>query len=275
MLTSVVVRIVDFCSRQAWLVIVTSLLVAIACSFYTARHFAINSDINALLSDDIGWRKREHTFEEAFGRFDRITVVVQAPTPELASTATAELAKALKERTDRFRSVNQPAGGEFFARNGLLFLPTDELTKNLNGLVQAEALINDLATDESLRGLTSSLGDVLLGIQSEKVKLDDVAPVFDKFSTTIEDVVAGRPASFSWQALSAAKRMLTSCAALSMCVRSSITRRSNPARRRPQRSARSLPTSRQNIRRRCGSPDRLRWPTRNSPPSRKISSSTA
>lgn len=133
MLTSVVVLIVDFCSRQAWLVIVTSLLVAIACSFYTARHFAINSDINALLSDDIGWRKRERTFEEAFGRFDRITVVVQAPTPELASTATAELAKALKERTDRFRSVNQPAGGEFFARNGLLFLPTDELTKISTG----------------------------------------------------------------------------------------------------------------------------------------------
>ena len=45
------------------------------------------------------------------------------------------------------------------------------------------------------------MGDVLLGVQSEKVKLDDVAPVFDKFSATIEDVVAGRPANFSWQTL--------------------------------------------------------------------------
>jgi hopanoid biosynthesis associated RND transporter like protein HpnN len=201
MLTSLVVRIVDFCSRQAWLVTVASLLIAAGCSFYTTRHFAINSDINALLSDDIGWRKRERAFEQAFGRFERITVVVQAPTPELAGAATAELAKALKERTDRFRSVNQPAGGEFFARNGLLFLPVDELKKTLDGLVEAETLVNDLATDESLRGLTSALGDVLLGIQSEKIKLDDAAPVFDKFSTTIEDVVAGRPASFSWQAL--------------------------------------------------------------------------
>ena len=62
-------------------------------------------------------------------------------------------------------------------------------------------MINDLATDLSLRGLTSGLGDVLLGIQSEKVKLDDVAPTFDKFSKTIEDVVAGTPASFSWREL--------------------------------------------------------------------------
>ena len=42
MLTSLVVRIVDFCSRQAWLVIIASLLITIGCSIYTARHFAIN-----------------------------------------------------------------------------------------------------------------------------------------------------------------------------------------------------------------------------------------
>ena len=194
------------------------------CGYYSAKHFTINSDINALLSDEIGWRKRERAFEDAFQRFERLTVVVQAPTPELASAATGDLAKALKERTDRFKSVNRPAGGEFFARNGLLFMPTAELSKKIEQLVQAEMLINDLATDESLRGLTSALGDVLLGVQSEKVKLDDVAPVFDKFSATIEDVVAGRPANFSWQAwLVATRWMLISYAASSTCVRSSTT----------------------------------------------------
>lgn len=201
MLTSLVVRIIDFCSRQAWLVIAVSLLIALASSYYSVRHFAINSDINALLSEDIGWRQRERAFESAFQRFDRLTVVVQAPTPELASAATTELTQALQKRTDRFKSVSQPAAGEFFARNGMLFMPIEELKKNLTQLEQADVLVNDLATDESLRGLTSALGDVLLGIQSEKVKLEDVAPVFDKFSATIEDVVAGRPANFSWQAL--------------------------------------------------------------------------
>jgi len=201
MLTSLIVSTVDFCSRRAWLVIAVSLLAAAAGGYYSARHFAINSDINALLSDDIGWRQRERAFEAHFGQYDRITVVVQAPTPELASAATSELAEALKKRTDRFNGADQPASGEFFARNGLLFLPIDELKKNLNALVEAEALVTDLATDESLRGLTSALGDVLLGIQSEKIRLEDAAPVFDKFSATIEDITGGRPASFSWQAL--------------------------------------------------------------------------
>src|SRR5689334_3416579 len=109
MLTSLVVRIIDFCSRQAWLVIAVSLLIALASSYYSVRNFAINSDINALLSEDIGWRQRERAFENAFQRFDRLTVVVQAPTPELASAATNELAQALQKRTDRFKSVSLPA----------------------------------------------------------------------------------------------------------------------------------------------------------------------
>ena len=88
MLTSIVVRIVDFCAHRAWLVIVDLLDVAIACSVYAARHFAINSDINALLSPDLEWRKREQAFEKAFGRFERIAVVVDAPTPELTGAAT-------------------------------------------------------------------------------------------------------------------------------------------------------------------------------------------
>ena len=50
MLTSLIVRIIDFCTRNAWQVVVAGLLLAVASGFYAARHFAINSDINTLLS---------------------------------------------------------------------------------------------------------------------------------------------------------------------------------------------------------------------------------
>lgn len=254
MVTSIIVRIVDFCAHRAWLVIAVFVLAAAACGIYTVRHFAINSDINALLSPNLEWRKREQAFEKSFGRFERIAVVVDAPTPELTGAATDELVKALAPHTNRFRAVSQPAGGEFFARSALLFLPLDELNKNLTPLVQAEPLINDLAADESLRGLTAGLGDVLLGVQSEKVSIDSVAPTFDKFSKAIEDVVAGRPASFSWRELvlkekgPVNERRRNS----STCGRCSIMPRSNLATPRPKKSARSPPTSRRNIRRRYG-----------------------
>jgi hypothetical protein len=177
------------------------LVLALASGFYVARHFAINSDINALLSSDLSWRKREIVFEQAFRLFERIIVVVQAPTPELTGEATAALTQALAKNKDRFREVTQSGGGEFFASNGLLFQSPEDLGRSLAPLVQAEPLIHDLATDSSLRGLVSGLEDGLLGIQSHHIKLDDFTRVFNTFSDTLEKVIAGQPASFSWRVL--------------------------------------------------------------------------
>ena len=69
MLTSIIVRIIDFCTRNAWRVVAAGLLLALRSGVYVARHFAINSDISTLLSSDLGWRKRELAFEQAFQPF--------------------------------------------------------------------------------------------------------------------------------------------------------------------------------------------------------------
>ncbi|HEY1473483.1 MAG TPA: MMPL family transporter [Pseudolabrys sp.] len=201
MLTSLIVRIIDVCTRNAWRVVAVGLLFAVASGIYVARHFAINSDINTLLSSDLGWRKRELAFERAFGRFELIFAVVEAPTPELASEATQALTEALAKNKDRFHAVTQSGGGEFFTRNGLLFQPPEDLKRTLAPLVQAEPLIHDFAIDPSLRGLISGLEDGLIGIQSKRVKLDDFTRVFNSASDTLEKVIARQPASFSWRVL--------------------------------------------------------------------------
>ena len=205
MLTSAIVRIIDVCTRHPWRVVAIGLVLTLASGIYAATHFAINSDINTLLSSQLDWRKRELAFEQAFRRFELIFVVVEAPTPELTGEATAALAQALAPRTDRFRAVTQSGGGAFFARHGLLFLPPDVLRANLARLAQGEPLINDLASDPSLRGLISGLEDGLLGLQSGDLKLDDFTKTFAMASDTLENVIAGRPASFSWRVLAQGK----------------------------------------------------------------------
>ncbi len=205
MLTSVIVRVIDFCTRYAWQVVAVGLVLAGASGVYAARHFAISSDISALLSNDIGWRRHELAFEQAFHRFDRIFVVVEAPTPELASEATAALTQELAKNKQRFQSVTQFGGGEFFARNGLLFQSPEDLKRNLALMIQAEPLIRDMATDPSLRGLIAGLEDSLLGIQSGKLKLDDFTRVFTAASDTLEKVIKGEPTSFSWRVLVAGR----------------------------------------------------------------------
>jgi len=201
MLTNVIVRVIDFCIRNAWRVVVAGSLLALVSGFYTVRHFAINSDINTLLSPNLDWRQRELALEQAFRRFELIVVVVQAPTPELTGEATAALAKALEQKKDKFRSVTLAGGGDFFIRNGLMFQSPEELRDKIGPLVKAEPLIRDLATDQSLRGLIAGVEDGLISLKSQHTKLDDFARVFNMASDTLENVIAGRPASFSWRVL--------------------------------------------------------------------------
>jgi hopanoid biosynthesis associated RND transporter like protein HpnN len=201
MLTSVVEAIIAFCQRHAGAVVALGVLLALGGGSYAATHFVINSDINALLSKDLDWRQREVRFESAFRRYELLDVVVEAPTPELTSAATTALTEALAKEKGSFTSVTNSSAALFFAQNGLLFERTADLKKSLAGLTQAEPLIQDLATDESLRGLVSALEDILIGVKQTKVTLDQVNPTFDTVAATIENIVAGRPASFSWRVL--------------------------------------------------------------------------
>jgi hypothetical protein len=66
------------------------------------------------------------------------------------------------------------------------------------GLGQAAPLIGTLASDPSLRGMTRSLSLGLIGVQNKMVTLDALARPLSMASTTVEDVLANRPASFSW-----------------------------------------------------------------------------
>ena len=202
MLATVVTGIVRFCTRFPWPIIVLALLTAFGSAVYAARHFAINTDVNKLISPELDWRKRDAEFDKTFrGHFGSTLVVVDAPTAEYASRAAADLAAQLKAKTQLFRSVDDIGGSEFFARNGLLYRPTDDVASFAKGLGQAAPLIGTLVGDPSLRGLTRTLSLGLIGVQNQMITLDALTRPLSMASTTLENVLAGRPASFSWQAM--------------------------------------------------------------------------
>ncbi len=201
MLTSIVVAIVRTCTRFATLVVVVALLLAVGGSYYAARHFAINTDINTLISPDLDWRKRDNQFEHAFDREKLILAVVEAPTPELASAASKALATKLTSDTTHFESVQPLGSGEFFEKNGLLFLPVEEVGKVAGQLEAAAPLIEIMAGDPSIRGLTGALETGLAGVKRGQVKLDNTERPFNLISQTVEDILNKGTATFSWREL--------------------------------------------------------------------------
>ena len=167
MLVSIVTAVVRICTRFPWVIIALGLVAAVVSGSYSATHFAINTDINKLISPQLDWREREAAFEKAFpGHFGSTLVVVDAPTVELAAQASAALARRLAGEKDLFHSVQDTSSGEFFARNGLLFQPALDVEQMTKGLGKAGPLIATLVSDPSLRGLTRALSLAFIGVRT-------------------------------------------------------------------------------------------------------------
>jgi hopanoid biosynthesis associated RND transporter like protein HpnN len=208
MLRSKIASIVNICTRYAWAVIALATLLTLFTSYYSARHFTINTDVNKLISPDLPWRQRELAVDKAFPhRNETILAVVEAPTSELATQATNALIERLSGDGQKahFTSVRELGGGPFFVKNGLLFLPTEQVQGIATEFAQAQALIQVLVTDPNWRGLVQALTFALAGIQRNVYTLDQMTRPLTMFATTIEEVIAGKPASFSWRELVARK----------------------------------------------------------------------
>jgi uncharacterized protein len=200
MLGSPIVRLVDLCTRRPWAVI--ALILALAClsGVYAAQRFAIATDIKELFPRDLPWTERAHAYLDKFPE-QGVLVVVEAPTPELVSQAAARLSEALAADDRHIRSVEAVQGGAFFARNALLYLPAAEVGRIAEQMDEAAPLIEGLSADPSLRGALGALNYGVLGVANGLYTLDALARPMNQAADTVEDVLAGRPAHFSWHVL--------------------------------------------------------------------------
>lgn len=201
MLKSVVVSIVKICTRFAAITVLFAVILAILGGVYTARNFGINTDINRLISPDLDWRKRDIAFDKAFDQERLILAVVEAPTPEFANAAANLLSEKLSSNHKDFDSVQRLGGGEFFDKNGLLFLPAEEVGKMTSQFQSAAPLLEIMAGDPSIRGLTAALETGLAGLKRGQFTLDSTAKPFSMIADTIETVMKTGNAAFSWRAL--------------------------------------------------------------------------
>ncbi|HKF10179.1 MAG TPA: hopanoid biosynthesis-associated RND transporter HpnN, partial [Xanthobacteraceae bacterium] len=164
MLQQAIVATVDFCTRHAVQIIGVAVVLGLAAAVHAAGHFAIDADVNKLISKELPWRQREVAFEKSFPpKEETILAVIDAPTSELATQATAAVIQKLSEQKDHFHSILEAGGGPFFQKNGLLFLPTEEVVTLTKKLGEAKPVIQTLAQDSNLRGLTTALNYGLIG----------------------------------------------------------------------------------------------------------------
>jgi hopanoid biosynthesis associated RND transporter like protein HpnN len=202
MFTAVFVSVVDFCRRRALLVSLLGVALGILAGVYAATHIAFDTNTGKLIDSRVPWRQRELAMDKAFPQGTHVlAIVIDAVTPDLAEDATNALTNRLKAQTQLFEMVRQPDGGEFFRKNGLLFLPVAEIQQITERVIQAQPLIGSLAADPSLRGLLTALSLGLEGVKRGDAKLEDFERPFIAIAEVAESVLAGTPRPLSWQYL--------------------------------------------------------------------------
>jgi hopanoid biosynthesis associated RND transporter like protein HpnN len=190
-----------FIGHHSYLVLLLSLLATVGVVIYTVNHFRIDTEMTDMISDRLPYRKLEKEFQSAFPQFkETIVVVVDADTPEAARLQTAKLAERLKGETGLFKGVYAPGSGEFFERNGLLYLSVKDLETLSENLASAQPLLGLISKDLTLRGLFSVVERIVSqgGDIEQKTRL---VPFFNRLAQTLESSTLSRPKPLSWQEL--------------------------------------------------------------------------
>lgn len=188
------------CRHAVW-VIVFTLAVSAGIGLYAKDRLGINADLATMLSEELPYRKLERQFFRSFPMFtDPLLVVVDGQTTGQAEDAAEALRGAIAARPGRFRSVFLPGGGQFFERNGFLYLDIQDLEELADALARAQPYIAELSRDDSLRGFVELLGDAVTAPDLAAYDVD-LGDVLDDTRRSIEANLAERSHLLSWTQL--------------------------------------------------------------------------
>jgi hopanoid biosynthesis associated RND transporter like protein HpnN len=99
------------------------------------------------------------------------------------------------------RNISRLDGGEFFERNGILFLTLDEVHRNTAELISAQPFLGTLAADPTLRGVFRTLSQSLDGVRLGKAKLEDLKPALATIADALDLLAKRKASAFSWRTL--------------------------------------------------------------------------
>ena len=171
------------------------------CLHYAVQNLGINTDTADMISPKLPWRQDFIEYQKSFpARTRNLIIVVDAAIPERADAVAAGLAAGLRGQPELYQAVFAEGEGDFFERNGLLYLSVAEL----------EALAERLAEAQPLLGrMKQRFGGVrLIEVVEESVRHGQAGgeglalqPVLHELSNALDAASHGQRYTISWQRL--------------------------------------------------------------------------
>lgn len=202
MLKRAVLRLVGFCRTYAPFVVLSGVTLAVLLGVYTVHRLGMNADAFALIDPNLPWRQREIAYSQAFPRdAEQLVIVIDASDAAAADDAADRLAARLAADDRHFKTMTRADGGEFFRRNGLLFLSEEELAAVADRVAEAQPLIGSLAADPSLRGLFAALNLALEGVARGDIDVASLELPLGAVADAVQSVRDGHPQRLNWRSI--------------------------------------------------------------------------
>ncbi len=187
------------------LTIVLFALASVSSVYYAAGHLGVNTDTANMISPALPWRQDFIQFRDAFPVRDRnLIIVVDAASASQSESFAKRLVADLRKQPDLFHSILLQGEGEFFERNGLLYLSTRALDDLADRLAAAQPLLGLLhdrfdgtaVVDVATRTLTAPTEPPAATGGAEALQ-----PFYSALAATLDSVSAGRAAPLDWSRL--------------------------------------------------------------------------
>jgi hypothetical protein len=124
---------------------VVGVLAGVLAGYYAAGNLGVNTDTANMIAATLPWRQHFNEYRDAFPSRDRnLLIVIDARTPAAADDVAHAMLRELREQPQIYGEPLLAGEGEFFERNGLLYLPTVELEELGDELAAAQPLIGSL-----------------------------------------------------------------------------------------------------------------------------------
>ncbi|MGB0671329.1 MAG: MMPL family transporter, partial [Rhodospirillales bacterium] len=196
-----------FSAARPWPVLLAGLLLTLLSAWVIAERFAISTDNTDMLAADLPFRIHDRELAAAFpDRPGALVAVIEGVTPEDADEATRIVRARLEAEPELFGALTDLAGEPFFARNGLLYLETEDLQDLADRLARAQPFLARLGEQPGLASLMDLLEDALDVAAEGRALPIDLAPVLAELAAVVEAHNKGQPATLSWRRLLGGER---------------------------------------------------------------------
>ena len=144
-------------ARHPWLVLLGALLLTALSLWYTSQRMEFLTGRDDLMPKNTGFHRDYREFRAEFGSMDDIVVVIESAEAERAGAFGNRLHQALARDQEHFSGVFYPYALPFFQKNGLLFMPLEDIKELRRNLSLAAPVLRELSRAPSVQTLFTHL----------------------------------------------------------------------------------------------------------------------